>query len=59
MVKKGLSILELLVAIFLITIVIGTGLLIIAANLNVMKKSKRDTPCCSSCSIPYRTGKNN
>ncbi|MCM8817050.1 MAG: hypothetical protein NC913_06030 [Candidatus Omnitrophica bacterium] len=39
MVKKGLSILELLVAIFLITIVIGTGLLIIAANLNVMKKS--------------------
>ncbi|MCX7705728.1 MAG: prepilin-type N-terminal cleavage/methylation domain-containing protein [bacterium] len=39
MVKKGFSLLELVVAIFLITIVIGTGLLIIAANLNVMQKA--------------------
>lgn len=39
MVKKGFSILELVVAIFLLTIVIGTGLLIIAGNLNLMKKS--------------------
>jgi len=39
MVNKGFSILELVVAIFLITIVVGTGLLIIAGNLNVMKKS--------------------
>lgn len=41
MVKKGFSILELVVAIFLITIVIGTGLLIIAANLNLMEKSNQ------------------
>ncbi len=39
MVKKGFSILELVVAIFLITIVAGTGLLIIAANLNLVKRS--------------------
>ncbi|MCM8821654.1 MAG: hypothetical protein NC831_02420 [Candidatus Omnitrophica bacterium] len=39
MVKKGFSVLELVVAVFLLTIVIGTGLLIIAGNLNIMKKS--------------------
>jgi len=39
MVKKGFSILELVVAMFLLTIVVGTGLLIIAGNLNVMQKA--------------------
>lgn len=39
MVNKGLTILELVVAIFLITVAVGTGLLIIAGNLNVMQKS--------------------
>jgi type II secretory pathway pseudopilin PulG len=38
-VKAGFSILELVVAMFLLTIVVGTGLLIIAGNLNIMQKS--------------------
>jgi len=37
--KKGFSILELVVAMFLLTIVVGTGILIIAGNLNIMQKS--------------------
>lgn len=39
MVKKGFSVLELVVSIFLLTVVIGTGILIIAGNLNIIKKS--------------------
>lgn len=37
--KKGFTILELVVAIFLIAVVIGTALLIMAANLNVIDKA--------------------
>lgn len=37
--EKGFTILELVVAIFLIAVIIGTALLIMAANLNVIDKS--------------------
>lgn len=37
--KKGFTLLELVVAIFLIAVVIGTALLIIAANLNIIDKA--------------------
>ncbi|MDD3725800.1 MAG: prepilin-type N-terminal cleavage/methylation domain-containing protein, partial [Candidatus Ratteibacteria bacterium] len=38
-IKSGFTMLELVVAIFLIAVVIGTALLIMAANLNVIDKS--------------------
>ena len=37
--KKGFSLLEMIVAIFLIAVVIGTVLLLMAANLNVISKA--------------------
>ena len=37
--KKGFTILELVIAIFLLAVVIGTALLIMASNLNVIDKS--------------------
>lgn len=39
MVKKGFSLLELVIAIFLIAVVIGTVLLLLAANLNIINKA--------------------
>jgi type II secretory pathway pseudopilin PulG len=38
-VQAGFSILELVVSIFILAVVIGTGMLLIAANLNLMTKS--------------------
>lgn len=43
MVKKGFTLLELVVAIFLMAIVIAGGLLLLASNLNVMKKANELT----------------
>ncbi len=37
--KKGFSLLEMIVAVFLIAVVIGTVLLLMAANLNVISKA--------------------
>ena len=39
MVKRGFSLLELVIAIFLIAVVIGTVLLLLAANLNIINKA--------------------
>ena len=37
--KKGFSLLEMIVAIFLVAVVIGTVLLLMASNLNVINKA--------------------
>lgn len=43
MVKNGLTLLEVLIAIFLMAIVIAGGLLLMSSNLNVMKKANELT----------------
>ncbi|MCM8772765.1 MAG: hypothetical protein NC926_04915 [Candidatus Omnitrophica bacterium] len=43
MVKKGLTLIEVVISIFLIAAVIATGLLIISGNLNVIKKANELT----------------
>jgi len=43
MVKKGLTLIEVVVAIFLIAAVIATGLLLLSGNLNVIKKANELT----------------
>ncbi|MCM8811210.1 MAG: type II secretion system GspH family protein [Candidatus Omnitrophica bacterium] len=43
MVKKGLTLLEVLIALFLMAIVIAGGLLLMSGNLNIMKKSNELT----------------
>ncbi|MCM8785146.1 MAG: type II secretion system GspH family protein [Candidatus Omnitrophica bacterium] len=43
MVKRGLTLLEVLIALFLMAIVIAGGLLLMSGNLNVMKKANELT----------------
>jgi prepilin-type N-terminal cleavage/methylation domain-containing protein len=43
MVKKGLTLIEVVVAIFLLAVVVATGLLLLSGNLNVLKKANELT----------------
>jgi prepilin-type N-terminal cleavage/methylation domain-containing protein len=43
MVKKGLTLIEVVIAIFLLAVVVATGLLLLSGNLNVLKKANELT----------------
>jgi prepilin-type N-terminal cleavage/methylation domain-containing protein len=43
MVKKGLTLIEVVIAIFLLAIVVATGLLLLSGNLNILKKANELT----------------